>query len=49
VWSRFPAIEVETAPDGGTIVRFFDMRYRAMGVRIAGPAVRLDADTRDSD
>jgi inner membrane protein len=49
VWSRFPVIEVETAPDGGTIVRFFDMRYRAMGDRIAGPAVRLEADARGSD
>ena len=49
VWSRFPAIEVETAPDGGTLVRFFDMRYRAMGDRIVGPAVRLEADARGSD
>jgi inner membrane protein len=40
VWARFPAIEVESAPGGGSIVRFFDMRYRAAG-RIAGPAVRL--------
>jgi len=48
VWSRFPAIEVETAPDGGTLVRFFDMRYRATD-RIAGPAVRVEADARGSD
>jgi inner membrane protein len=41
-WSRFPAVEVEPLPDGGTLVRFFDMRYRAMD-RIAGPTVRLDA------
>jgi len=41
-WSRFPAIDVEPLPDGGTLVRFFDMRYRAMD-RILGPAVRLDA------
>ena len=41
-WSRFPAIEVEPSPSGGTLVRFFDMRYRAMD-RIAGPTVRLDA------
>jgi len=41
VWSRFPAIEVETAPGGGTLVRFFDMRYRSMD-RIPGPSVRLD-------
>jgi inner membrane protein len=42
VWSRFPAIEVESAPGGGTFVHFFDMRYRSMG-RIPGPTVRLDA------
>jgi inner membrane protein len=49
VWSRFPAIEVETAPDGGSLVRFFDMRYRAMG-RIAGPTVRLEtAEARGGD
>jgi inner membrane protein len=40
MWTRFPAIEVEAAPDGGSIVRFFDMRYRAMD-RIPGPTVRL--------
>jgi inner membrane protein len=40
VWTRFPAIEVETAPDGGSIVHFFDMRYRALG-RIPGPTIRL--------
>jgi hypothetical protein len=49
MWTRFPAIEVETAPDGGNVVRFFDMRYRALG-RIPGPTVRLGpADTRGSD
>jgi inner membrane protein len=42
VWSRFPAIEVEPAPGGGTYLRFSDVRYRAMG-RILGPTVRLDA------
>jgi inner membrane protein len=42
VWARFPAIEVETAADGSTVVRFFDMRYRAMD-RIPGPAVILDS------
>jgi len=41
-WSRFPAVEIEPMPDGGTLVRFFDMRYRAMN-RIVGPTVRLDA------
>jgi hypothetical protein len=41
-WSRFPAIEVELSPSGGTLVRFLDMRYRSMG-RIPGPTVRLDA------
>jgi inner membrane protein len=49
VWSRFPVIEVETVPDGGNVVRFFDMRYRAMGNRIAGPAVRLGPNARGSD
>jgi inner membrane protein len=49
VWTRFPAIEVETEPDGGSVVRFFDMRYRALG-RIPGPAIRLEpAVTRGSD
>jgi inner membrane protein len=41
-WSRFPAIEVDASADGGTLVHFFDMRYRSMG-RIPGPTVRLDA------
>jgi inner membrane protein len=49
VWARFPVIEVETPPDGGSVVRFFDMRYRAMGDRIPGPVVRLEADARSSD
>jgi inner membrane protein len=49
MWTRFPAIEVEPAPDGGSIVRFFDMRYRALG-RIPGPTVRLGpTDARGSD
>jgi inner membrane protein len=39
-WSRFPAIETEPAPDGGVLVHFFDVRYRAMG-RIPGPTVRV--------
>jgi inner membrane protein len=46
VWTRFPAIEVETGPDGGSIVRFFDMRYRAMD-RIPGPTVRLGPAVAD--
>jgi inner membrane protein len=41
-WSRFPAIDVEPAPEGGSLVHFFDVRYRAMG-RIPGPTVRVDA------
>jgi inner membrane protein len=41
VWARFPAIEVEPVSNGGALVRFFDVRYRAMG-RIEGPTVRLD-------
>jgi inner membrane protein len=41
-WSRFPAIEVEPSPSGGTLVRFFDMRYEAME-RILGPTIELDA------
>jgi inner membrane protein len=48
VWARFPAIEVETTPDGGRLVRFFDMRYRAMD-RILGPVVRLETDARGTD
>jgi inner membrane protein len=46
MWTRFPAIEVEPAPDGGSIVRFFDMRYRAMD-RIPGPTVRLGPAAAD--
>ena len=42
VWARFPAIEVEPAPEGGVLVHFFDVRYRALG-RIPGPTVLLDA------
>jgi inner membrane protein len=41
-WARFPAIETEPSQGGGTLVRFFDMRYRAAN-RIPGPTVRLDA------
>jgi inner membrane protein len=49
VWSRFPVIETETVAEGDTVVRFFDMRYRALGDRIPGPAVRLEADRRAAD
>jgi hypothetical protein len=42
IWARFPAIEIEASSSGDTLVRFFDMRYRAMD-RIPGPTVRLDA------
>lgn len=49
MWTRFPAIEVEAAPDGGSIVRFFDMRYAALD-RIPGPAIRVEpAAARGSD
>ena len=41
IWSRFPAVDVEPSSNGGTLVRFFDMRYRSMD-RIPGPTVRLD-------
>ena len=41
-WARFPAVEVEPSRSGGTLVHFFDMRYRSTG-RIRGPTVRLDA------
>ncbi|HXS80266.1 MAG TPA: metal-dependent hydrolase [Gammaproteobacteria bacterium] len=41
-WTRFPAIEIEQSASGGTLVRFFDMRYRSMD-RIVGPTVQLDA------
>jgi inner membrane protein len=44
-WSRFPAVEIEPQPDGGTIVRFSDVRYRDAG-RLGGPLVRLDAALR---
>jgi inner membrane protein len=45
VWARFPAIDVEPGPDGGTLVRFSDVRYRA-DERLPGPTVRLDRDGR---
>jgi inner membrane protein len=40
VWARYPAIDVEAAPDGGTRVRFSDVRYRAAD-RLSGPVVEL--------
>jgi inner membrane protein len=47
VWSRFPAIDVERGPDGTTLVRFTDVRYRADD-RIPGPTVSVpSADGRD--
>jgi inner membrane protein len=45
VWSRFPVIDVEAAADGGTIVRFSDMRYRDRE-QLLGPTIRLDAALR---
>jgi inner membrane protein len=40
VWARYPAIDVEPAPGGGTLVRFTDVRYRATD-RLSGPVVEL--------
>lgn len=40
VWSRYPAIDIETGPDGGTLVHFFDVRYHSFD-RLSGPTVRL--------
>jgi inner membrane protein len=40
VWARYPAIDVEAAPGGGTLVRFTDVRYRAAD-RLSGPVVEL--------
>lgn len=40
-WARFPVIEAEPAPSGGTVVSFADARYRD-GERLVGPSVRLD-------
>ena len=42
VWARYPAIDVEAAPGGGTLVRFSDVRYRAAD-RLSGPVVELPA------
>ena len=39
VWARYPAIDVEAAPSGGTLVQFSDVRYRAAD-RLSGPVVR---------
>jgi hypothetical protein len=48
VWSRYPAIDVESMPDGGRLVRFFDVRYHETD-RISGPTIRLDATALGSD
>ena len=40
VWARYPAIAVEAAPGGGTLVQFSDVRYRAAD-RLSGPVVEL--------
>lgn len=40
-WSRFPYVEVDSTPDGGRTVHFFDARYGAAGGLI-GPTVYLD-------
>jgi hypothetical protein len=40
VWARYPAIDVEEAPGGGSLVRFTDVRYRAAD-RLSGPVVKL--------
>jgi inner membrane protein len=42
VWSRYPAVDVETAPDGGALVHFFDVRYHSFD-RLTGPSVELPA------
>jgi hypothetical protein len=39
-WARFPAVDVEPTPDGGTRVRFWDVRYAD---RIFGPTIELAA------
>lgn len=44
-WARFPVIDVEPAPGGGTVVSFSDARYRD-GERLVGPSVRLDRELR---
>lgn len=48
VWARFPYIEVEQDPAGGTLVQFSDARYR-FTERLGGPAVRLDHELRVVD
>jgi inner membrane protein len=40
VWARYPAIDVEAGPGGGTLVRFTDVRYRDAD-RLSGPVVAL--------
>ena len=41
-WARYPAIEVEPGPNGGTLVRLTDVRYRAAD-RLSGPVIALPA------
>ena len=40
-WSRFPYVEVDSTPEGGRVVHFFDARYGGAGGLI-GPTVYLD-------
>jgi inner membrane protein len=40
-WSRYPAVDLESVPDGGGVrVTFTDVRYRPTG-RLTGPTVHL--------
>jgi inner membrane protein len=43
VWSRFPVIEIEPTPDGGSTIAFSDARYRD-AERLPGPIVHLGPD-----
>jgi len=45
VWSRYPAAEIRPMPDGGTLVRFWDVRYAD---RIFGPTIELAAGAVES-
>lgn len=44
-WARYPAVDIEQGPGGSTVVRFTDVRYRAVG-RLGGPVVELPAESR---
>ena len=48
VWSRYPVAEAEPRPDGGTRVRFSDMRYRSTE-GIVGPTVDLLESIAEGD